>query len=102
MWGTLLVFIMLVFFRYVEGWMPVENYGELTIRMNLENYETIKGRYAEIIRDNDILIQETRYRVDRVNNEVQMDFVLTYSKGKDREGMLMDLSGLEGVREVSG
>ena len=34
--------------------------------------------------------------------EVRLDFVLTYSKGKDREGMLMDLSGLEGVREVSG
>ncbi len=93
---------MLVFFRYVEGWMPVENYGELTIRMSLEKFESIKGRCAGIIRDNDILIQETRYRVDRVNNEVQMDFVLTYSKGKDREGMLMDLSGLEGVREVSG
>ena len=80
----------------------MENYGELTIRMSLENYEAIKGRCAEIIRDNDFRIQETRYRVDRVNNEVQMDFVLTYSKGKDREGMLMDLSGLEGVREVSG
>ncbi len=25
LWGTLLVFIMLVFFRYVESWMPVEN-----------------------------------------------------------------------------
>ncbi len=82
--------------------MPVENYGELTIRMDLENYEAIKGRYAEIIRDNDILIQETRYRVDRVNKEVEMNFVLTYSKGKEREGMLMALSGLEGVREVSG
>ena len=102
LWGTLLVFIMLVFFRYVEGWMPVENYGELTIRMSLEKFESIKGRCAGIIRDNDILIQETRYRVDWVNKEVQLDFVLTYSKGKDREGMLMNLSGLEGVREVTG
>ena len=102
LWGTLLVFIMLVFFRYVESWLPVENYGELTIRINLENYEAIKGRCAEIIRDNDILIQETRYRVDRVNKEVEMNLVLTYSKGKDREGMLMALSGLEGVREASG
>ena len=102
LWGTLLVIIMLVFFRYVESWVPVENYGELAIRMNLENFEAIKGRCAEIIRDNNILIQETRYRVDRVNKEVEMNFVLTYSKGKEREGMLMALSGLEGVREVSG
>ncbi len=102
LWGTLLVVVMLVFFRYVESWMSVENYVELTIRMNLENYESIKGRCAEIIRDNEFLIQETRYRVDRVNKEVQLDFVLTYSKGKDREGMLMSLSGLEGVREVTG
>ena len=80
----------------------MENYGELTIRMSLENYEAIKGRCAGIIRDNGFRIQETRYRVDRVNNEVQMDFVLTYSKGKDREGMLMALSGQEGIREVSG
>ena len=56
----------------------------------------------EFIRDNQFRIQETRYRVDRVNKEVQLDFVLTYSKGKDREGMLMNLSGLEGVREVTG
>jgi len=57
---------------------------------------------VEFIRDNEFRIQETRYRVDRVNKEVQLDFVLTYSKGKDREGMLMNLSGLEGVREVTG
>ncbi len=102
LWGTLLVFVMLVFFRYVESWMSVENYGELMIRMNLEHFESIKGRCVEIIRDNEFRIQETRYRVDRVNKEVQLDFVLTYSKGKDREGILMNLSGLEGVREVTG
>lgn len=56
----------------------------------------------EFIRDNEFRIQETRYRVDRVNKEVLLDFVSTYSKGKDREGMLMNLSGLEGVREVTG
>ena len=56
----------------------------------------------EFIRDNEFRIQETRYRMDRVNKEVQLDFVLTYSKGKDQEGMLMNLSGLEGVREVTG
>jgi len=70
--------------------------------MSLEKFESIKGRCAEIIRDNDILIQETRYRVDRVNKEVEMNLVLTYSKGKDREGMLLALSVLEGVREASG
>ena len=102
LWGTLLVIIMLVFFRYVENWMSVENYGELSIRMNLESYELIKDRCVEIIRENEFLIQETRYRVDRANQEVQLDYVLTYSKGKDREGMLMALAGLEGVREVSG
>lgn len=102
LWGTLLVVVMLVFFRYVESWMSVENYVELTVRMNLENYDSIKGRCAEIIRDNEFRIQETRYRVDRADQEVQLDFVLTYSKGKDREGMLMNLAGLEGVREVTG
>lgn len=102
LWGTLLVVIMLVFFRYVESWMSVENYGELSIRINLESYESIKDQCVEIIRDNEFLIQETRYRVDRVNQEVQLSYVLTYSKGKDQEGMLMALSGLEGVREVSG
>jgi putative Mg2+ transporter-C (MgtC) family protein len=102
LWGTLLVVVMLVFFRYVESWMSVENYVELTVRMNLENYDSVKGRCAEIIRDNEFRIQETRYRVDRADQEVQLDFVLTYSKGKDREGMLMNLAGLEGVREVTG
>ncbi len=102
LWGTLLVFIMLVFFRYVENWMSVENYGELSIRMNLENYERIKGECTEIIRDSGFLIQESRYRIDRVNQDVQLSYVLTYSKGKDREGMIMALSGLEGIREVSG
>jgi putative Mg2+ transporter-C (MgtC) family protein len=102
LWGTLLVFVMLVFFRYVENWMSVENYGELSIRMNLESYDSIKGQCAEIIRESEFLIQETRYRVDRVNQEVQLNYVLTYSKGKEREGMLMALSGLDGVREVSG
>jgi putative Mg2+ transporter-C (MgtC) family protein len=102
LWGTLLVFIMLVFFRYVESWMSVENYGELSIRMGLESYESIKDRCAEIIREQKFLIQETRYRIDRVNQEVQLDYVLTYSKGKSQEDLLMTISRLEGIREISG
>ncbi len=102
LWGTLLVFIMLVFFRYVESWMSVENYRELSVRMNLESYESIKDRCAEIIRENEFLIQETRYRVDRVNQEVQLNYVLTYRKGKNQEDLLMKISRLEGIREVRG
>ncbi len=102
LWGTLLVFVMLVFFRYVESWMSVENYGELSVRMNLESYESIKDRCAEIIRDSEFLVQETRYRVDRVNQEVQLNYVLTYRKGKSQEDLLMTISRLEGIREVKG
>jgi putative Mg2+ transporter-C (MgtC) family protein len=102
LWGTLLVFIMLVFFRYVESWMSVENYRELSVRMNLESYESIKDRSAEIIRENEFLIQETRYRIDRVNQEVQMNYVLTCRKGKSQEDLLMKISRLEGIREVRG
>lgn len=102
LWGTLLVFIMLVFFRYVENWMSVENYGELSIRMNLESYESIKDRCVEIIRDNGFLIQETRYRIDRVNQEVQLNYVLTYRKGESQENLMMEISRLEGIREISG
>jgi putative Mg2+ transporter-C (MgtC) family protein len=102
LWGTLLVFIMLVFFRYVESWMSVENYGELSIRMDLESYESTKGRCAEIIRENKFLIQETRYRIDRVNQEVWLDYVLTYRKGESQEDLLIAISRLEGILEVSG
>lgn len=102
LWGTLLVLVMLVFFRYVEGWMSVENYGELSVRMNLESYELIKDRCMEIIRDNEFQVQETRYRVDRVNQEVQLNYGLTYSKGRSQEGLLLAISRLEGIREVSG
>lgn len=102
LWGTLLVFVMLVFFRYVESWMSVENYGELSVRMNLESYESIKDRCAEIIRENEFLIQETRYRIDQVNQEVQLNYVLAYRKGKSQEDLLMMISRLEGIREVSG
>ena len=100
LWGTLLVFVMLVFFRYVESWMSVENYGELVLRMNLDHFEPVKQRATEIIHENDFLIQETRYRVDRVNNEAQLNFVLTYNRGKDQEGLLTAISGLEGIREI--
>lgn len=102
LWGTLLVFVMLVFFRYVENWMSVENYGEVSVRMNLESYESIKARCAEIIRENEFLIQETRYRIDRVNHEVQLNYVLSYRKGKSQEDLLMMISRLEGIREVRG
>jgi putative Mg2+ transporter-C (MgtC) family protein len=102
LWGTLLVFVMLVFFRYVESWMSVESYGELSIRMGLESYESIKDRCVEIIREHKFLIQETRYRIDRVNQEVQLDYVLTYSKGKSQEDLLMTISRLDGIREISG
>jgi putative Mg2+ transporter-C (MgtC) family protein len=102
LWGTLLVFIMLVFFRYVESWMSVENYGELCVRMDLENYESVKDRCAEIIREQKFLIQETRFRIDRVNQEVQLDYVLTYRKGESQEGLLIAISRLEGIREISG
>jgi len=102
LWGTLLVLIMLIFFRYVESWMSVENYGEMFIRMNLDSYDSIKNQCAEIIRDNGFLVQETRYRVDRTQNEVRLEYVLTYSKGKSQEELLMAISRLEGIREVSG
>jgi len=102
LWGTLLVVIMLVFFRYVESWMSVENYGELSVRMNLESYESIKDRCAEIIRDNGFLIQEIRYRVDRVNQEVELHYVLAYRKGESQENLMMEISRLEGIREISG
>ena len=102
LWGTLLVLVMLVFFRYVEGWISVENYGELSVRMNLESYELIKDQCMEIIRDNEFQVQETRYRVDRVNQEVQLNYELTYSKGRSQEGLLLAISRLEGIREVSG
>lgn len=102
LWGTLLVFVMLVFFRYVENWMSVESSGELSIRMNLENYEPVKDRCAEIIRDSGFLVRETRYRIDRTHSEVQLNYVLTYRKGKSREGLLMEISRLEGIREICG
>jgi putative Mg2+ transporter-C (MgtC) family protein len=102
LWGTLLVFVMLVFFRYVEIWMSVENYGELSVRMNLESYDSTKDRCAEIIRDSEFLVQETRYRIDRVNQEVQLNYVLTYRKGESQEDLLMTISRLEGIREVKG
>lgn len=102
LWGTLLVIIMLVFFRYAESWMSVENYGELVVRMNLEDYETIKNRSTEIIKENHFLVQETRYRMDREKNEAQLNIVLTYSKGKDLEELLKKISRLEGVREIQG
>jgi putative Mg2+ transporter-C (MgtC) family protein len=102
LWGTLLVFIMLVFFRYVESWMSVENYGELCIRMDLESFEPVKDRCAEIIRENKFLIQETRYRIDRVNKEIQLDYVLTYRKGESQEDLLIAISRLDGIREISG
>ena len=102
LWGTLLVFIMLVFFRYVENWMSVENYGELTIRMNLESYESIKDQCAEIIRNNGFRVQEIRYRIDRVDQEVELDYVLTYRKGKNQEELLTEISRLEGIREIHG
>ncbi len=102
LWGTLLVFIMLVFFRYVENWMSVENYRELSIRMDLEKYRSIKDRCTELIHDSKFLIQETRYRVDQINHEVQLDFVLTYRKGESQENLLMEISRLEGVRGISG
>jgi len=102
LWGTLLVFIMLVFFRYVENWMSVENYGELSIRMNLESYESIKDQCAEIIRSNGFRVQETRYRIDRVDQEVELEYVLTYRKGKNQEELLTEISRLEGIREIRG
>ena len=95
LWATLFVFIMLVFFRYVENWMSVQKYGELSIRMNLENYESTKGQCTEIIRDSGFLVEETRYRVDRVNQEIQLDFTLTFRKGKSQESLLMEISRLE-------
>lgn len=101
LWGTLLVFVMLVFFRYVESWISVENYGELSVLLNLENFETIKDRCTEIIHDNQFQIQETRYRVNRVQNEVEINYVLIYGKGKEKEGLLKAISRLEGVREIS-
>ena len=102
LWGTLLVFIMLVGFRYVESWMSVENYGELSIRMDLQQYDKIKKQCLELISENRFHVQETRFHVDRTQQECQLTFVLTYNKGEELEGLLMAVSRLEGIREVNG
>ena len=82
--------------------MSVENYVELSVRINLENFEFVKDQCAVIIRENKFLVQETRYRVDRVNQEVQLTYTLTYRKVKSQDDLRLSISRLEGIREVSG
>ncbi|NIQ01561.1 MAG: MgtC/SapB family protein [Nitrospinaceae bacterium] len=102
LWSTLLVFVMLVFFRYVETWMAVEMFAEITVQMALDNFETIKNQCAEIMRQKDFRVEEKSYRVDNQSSEIEVKYTLIHQKGKDQEDLLLQISRLEGVRRVSG
>ena len=102
LWATLLAFIMLFFFRFVEAWMPVDQYKEMTVKVAGDRFRTVKQHCEDIFRNSEFTVENANFQVDNNRNEAQIVFVLSFKKGTDQETVLMQISGLEGVWEVRG
>lgn len=102
LWATLLVFIMLFFFRYVEAWMPVNQYKSLSVDVALEHFQKVKQQCKEIFEKSDFTVENAGFQLDNKRNEVRIEYILLFKKGADRETVLMQIAALEGVWGVKG
>jgi len=102
LWATLLAFVMLFFFRFVEAWMPVDQYKEMSVTVAADRLSEVKQRCGEIFTDSAFSVENASFRVDNKRNEAEIEFVLSFKKGTDQETVLMRIAGLEGVWEVRG
>ncbi|MGP0567032.1 MgtC/SapB family protein [Nitrospina sp. 32_T5] len=102
LWGTLFVFIMLFFFRFVGDWMPVDQYKAMVVQTSLTQYENVRQKCTEVFRRHGFSVEDIHFKLDNDQNEAEIDYRLSFRKGADREAAVIGISRIEGVREVRG
>ena len=98
--STLAALMVLVLFRYLEAWVNILEFRDLVVRIDSQSYEKVTGRCETILKESGINVDDRHLIVDQVNNEVEIRFELKFKKGSPKEGMIFELSRLEGVKKV--
>ncbi|GJL80313.1 MAG: methyltransferase [Nitrospinaceae bacterium] len=98
--ATLAALMVLVLFRYVENWVSVQNYRDLVVKVDSEAYEKVSGTCEAKLKVSGMNIDDKHFTFDRMNSEVEIKYTVTFKKGDLKEGMIMELSRLAGVKKV--
>ena len=102
LWSTLLVLIMLIFFRFVESWVNVQDFRDITIKVDLEHFEPVQKRCMKVFETHRADLDDKTYRINNSLKEVEMTFALKVTKKSDPEPLLTEIGKWEGVIEVRG
>jgi len=98
--STMAALMVLVLFRYLEAWVHILEFRDLVVKIDSQSYEKVMDRCGTILKGSGINVENKALIVDQVNNEVEIRFALKFKKGSSKEGMIFELSRLEGVKKV--
>lgn len=98
--ATVAALAILVLFRYVEGWVPILQYRDLMIRVQLEKYDHVRTRCLGILKENDMLVEDRKLTVENHLNELEFKYRIRMRKGCDLEGLIHRISQVPGVIRV--
>jgi putative Mg2+ transporter-C (MgtC) family protein len=98
--STLAALTVLVLFRYVEDWISTLDFRDLIVKADDKSYESVTGQCETMLRESGVDVDDKHLIVDHSNAEVEIKFIVKFKKGDLKEGMILEISRLEGVKKV--
>lgn len=98
--STLAALMVLVLFRYVEDWVSTLDFRDLVVKAEGKSYENVTGQCETMLRESGIDVDDKHLIVDRSNSEVEIKYTVKFKKGDLKEGTILDISRLAGVKKV--
>jgi putative Mg2+ transporter-C (MgtC) family protein len=98
--STLAALTVLVLFRYVEDWISTLDFKDLIVKADGKSYESVTGQCETMLRESGVDVDDKHLIVDNSNAEVEIKYTVKFKKGDPKEGMVMEISRLDGVKKV--
>ena len=100
--STMAALMVLVLFRYVEGWVSILNFRDLIVRADSKSYEKFTEQCETILKRSGIEVDDKHLIVDHTNAEVEIKYTVKFKKGdpKEKEDVIFEISRLSGVKKV--
>ncbi len=98
--STFAALMVLVLFRYVENWVSSPDFRDLTVKVEGKSYENVAGQCETMLKETGVDVDDKHLIVDRSNAEVEIKYLVKFTKGSFKEGMILEISRLAGVKKV--
>jgi putative Mg2+ transporter-C (MgtC) family protein len=98
--STLAALMVLVLFRYVEDWVNTLDFRDLIVSVDSKSYENVTGPCEAMLKESGIEVEDKHLIVDHTNSEVEIKYTVKFKKGDLKEGMILEISRLAGVKKV--